>query len=146
MFASRSILGVILAGGRSTRMGGGDKALLTLGGRPVLAHVIERFRPQVQALALNANGDPARFAKFGLLVIPDPIEGYAGPLAGILAGLIWARGQPDSPNGIVTAAADTPFFSADLARRLAAAGRGGVSVARTRGRLHPIFGYFPIAC
>jgi molybdopterin-guanine dinucleotide biosynthesis protein A len=146
MIASHAIDGVILAGGRSSRMGGGDKALLTLGGRPLLARVIDRLRPQVHGLAINANGDPARFAQFELPVVPDATEAYAGPLAGILAGLVWARGQPDMPKGIVTAAADTPFFTADLAERLAAAARGGVSVARSRGRLHPVFGYFPMGC
>ena len=147
MIASRPVLGVILAGGRSTRLGGGDKPLLALGGRPLLARVIDRLRPQVRALALNANGDPARFAAFDLPVVPDPVGGFAGPLAGILAGLIWARGQADPPEGIVTAAADTPFFPADLAARLtAAAGEDGLAIARSNGRLHPVFGYFPIAC
>jgi molybdopterin-guanine dinucleotide biosynthesis protein A len=147
MTAPDSIFGVILAGGRSTRMGGGDKPLLTLAGRPLLARVIDRLRPQVHALALNANGDPARFAAFGLPVVSDPIGGFAGPLAGILAGLIWAKRQPDPPGGVVTAAGDTPFFPPDLARRLtAAAPRGHVTIARTKGRLHPVFGYFPIAC
>jgi len=147
MMASRPALGVILAGGRSTRLGGGDKSLLTLGGRPVLARVIERLRPQVRALVLNANGDPARFAAFDVPVVSDPVGGFAGPLAGILAGLIWASGQADPPDGIVTAAADTPFFPADLAARLtAAAGKDGLAIARTNGRLHPVFGYFPMGC
>ena len=147
MNASRPVLGVILAGGRSTRLGGGDKPLLALGGRPLLARVIDRLRPQVRALALNANGDPARFAAFDVPVVPDPVGGFAGPLAGILAGLIWARGQADPPEGIVTAAADTPFFPADLAARLtAAAGEDGLAIARSNGRLHAVFGYFPIAC
>jgi len=141
------IAGVILAGGRSTRMGGGDKALLPLGGRPLLAHVIDRLRPQVDALALNANGDPARFAAFGLPIAADTIGDFAGPLAGILAGLGWARRQRQVPDAIVTAAADTPFFPVDLVERLAtAARRGGLAVARTNGRLHPVFGYFPIDC
>ena len=91
------VAGVILAGGLSRRMGGGDKALRNLGGRPVLAHVIERARAQVGPLVLNANGDPARFADFGLPVVPDSIEGHAGPLAGVLAGLDWAaREHPGS--------------------------------------------------
>jgi len=87
-----SIAGVLLAGGQSRRMGGGDKCLLALGGKPILAHVIERARPQVAALVLNANGDAARFRDFGLAVVPDSIAGFAGPLAGVLAGLDWAAG------------------------------------------------------
>ncbi len=142
------IAGVILAGGLSTRMGGGDKALLTFGGRPLLARVVDRLWPQVNGLALNANGDPARFAAFGLPIVADTIGGFAGPLAGLLAGLLWARRQRQAPEAIVTVAADTPFFPVDLAERLgaAAADRGGLAVARTNGRLHPVFGYFPIAC
>ena len=147
MMAARAVLGVILAGGRSARMGGGDKALLSLGGRPLLARVVDRLRPQVRGLALNANGDPARFAAFGLPVVPDPVGGFAGPLAGILGGLRWAGGQAEPPAGIVTAAADTPFFPADLAARFAAAaGAGGPAIARSNGRLHPVFGYFPVDC
>jgi molybdopterin-guanine dinucleotide biosynthesis protein A len=142
------IAGVILAGGRSTRMGGRDKALLTLAGRPLIRHVIDRLRPQVGSLALNANGEPARFADLGLPVIPDTIAGYAGPLAGILAGLLWARRQRPMPRAIVTAATDTPFFPLDLVRRLAEAAPGGtgIAVARTSRRIHPVFAYFPIGC
>ena len=90
-------LGVILAGGLATRMGGGDKGLLRLGDRSILDHVIDRLEPQVTGLALNANGDAARFADLGLPVIADSIDGFAGPLSGVLAGLDWAasaRGQP----------------------------------------------------
>ena len=86
-------LGVILAGGQATRMGGGDKGLLALGGTPLLSHVIARLEPQVAGLALNANGDAARFEAFGLPVLPDTIAGFAGPLAGVLAGLDWAAGH-----------------------------------------------------
>ncbi|MEM6490044.1 MAG: NTP transferase domain-containing protein, partial [Pseudomonadota bacterium] len=86
---SLKIAGVILAGGLARRMGGGDKALLALAGRPLLAHVIERLAPQVDGLALNANGDPARFARFGLPVLADTVPGFAGPLAGVLAGMRW---------------------------------------------------------
>ena len=89
-------LGVILAGGLARRMGGGDKGLLTLGGQTILARVIDRLEPQVAGLALNANGDAARFAEFGLPVLSDSIDGFVGPLAGVLAGLDWAakRGAP----------------------------------------------------
>ena len=104
--------GVILAGGRSARMGGGDKFLLDLAGKPILQHVINRLAPQVSTLAINANGDALRLAKFDLPVIADSIGGFAGPLAGVLAGMDWA-----ADNGfkqIVTVAADTPFFPKHL--------------------------------
>ena len=88
-----NIAGVILAGGLARRMGGGDKALLRLGGETLLARVIARIKPQVGEMVLNANGDPARFAEFGLPVVADTVEGFAGPLAGILAGMRWAAAR-----------------------------------------------------
>ena len=138
---------VILAGGRSRRMGGGDKCLLPLGGRPLLAHVVERLRGQVGALALNANGDPARFAAFGLPVVADVVPGFAGPLAGIHAGLNWAEHHAGGSPAILTVAADTPFFPSDLVARLWSASRRGtmISIARSGGRPHPVFGVFPVA-
>lgn len=153
-------LGVILAGGLATRMGGGDKGMLQLGGQSLLAHVIDRLAPQVEELALNANGDPARFADLGLPVLPDSIEGYAGPLAGVLAGLDWAAQQ--GAECIVTAAADTPFFPRDLVARLMRAAEGQVhplvlaTTAHTgdealksgggrRVNRHPTFGLWPVA-
>lgn len=105
---SARIAGVILAGGRSTRMGGGDKCLLSVDGAPILKTVITRISPQVQALVLSANGDPARFAGFGLPVIADSISGFVGPLAGVLAGMDWAATQGFSH--VVTVAADSPYF------------------------------------
>ncbi|MGR3804339.1 molybdenum cofactor guanylyltransferase MobA [Marinibacterium profundimaris] len=143
--------GVILAGGLARRMGGGDKGLLELGGQPILRHVIDRLSPQVGALALNANGDPQRFAAYGLPVVADSIEGFAGPLAGVLAGLDWAAGQ--GAEAIVTAAADTPFFPRDLVARLNACASGQehpLVLAATpdpeRGRVrHPTFGLWPVA-
>jgi molybdopterin-guanine dinucleotide biosynthesis protein A len=141
-----TIAGVILAGGRATRMGGGDKGLLPLAGRPLLARVIERLRPQVDVLALNANGDPARFAGFGLPVLPDSVAGHPGPLAGVLAGMDWAAGQ--GADAIVTAAADTPFFPLDLVARLRATG-APLAMAVTPGEAgpdrHPTFGLWPVA-
>ena len=89
------MIGIVLAGGRSSRMGGGDKALLQLGGRTLLAHVIERLSQQVDEIVLNANGDPARFASFGLPIAPDAIGGHAGPLAGVHAGIAW-RDLPEA--------------------------------------------------
>lgn len=135
------VAGVILAGGLARRMGGGDKGLIRIGGRPILDHVIERFSPQVAAMAINANGEPARFAAYGLPVIADSIEGAAGPLAGVLAGLDWAAERGFGQ--IVTAATDTPFLPRDLVTRLAAAaGTQGarIAVAASHGRQHPVFG------
>ncbi|MBL4874605.1 MAG: molybdenum cofactor guanylyltransferase MobA [Rhodobacteraceae bacterium] len=102
------VAGVILAGGQSSRMGGGDKSLLDLGGQTILTRVIARLAPQVERMALNANGNPERFVEYGLPVVADTIEGFAGPLAGVLAGMDWAHAQ--GSEYIVTVAADTPFF------------------------------------
>jgi molybdopterin-guanine dinucleotide biosynthesis protein A len=139
--------GLILAGGGARRMGGGDKALLPLAGRPLLAHVIDRLAPQVGPLALGANGDPARFAGFGLAVVPDGEPGQ-GPLGGLLAGLDWAAslGAP----ALVTAAVDTPFLPRDLVARLrAAAGPAGIAIAAADGgdgpERHPTAGLWPVA-
>src|ERR1700728_2058173 len=98
------VAGVLLAGGLSRRMGGGDKTLRTLAGRPLLDHVIERLRPQVGALVLNANGDAARFACFGLPVVPDSVPDFAGPLAGVLAGLDWAAQHRPDCDSVVSVA------------------------------------------
>ena len=139
-------LGVILAGGQATRMGGGDKGLLPLGNGTILSHVIARLDPQVTSLALNANGDPARFDHLNLPVISDSITGFAGPLSGVLAGLDWAATQGASH--IVTAAADTPFFPCDLVPRLQLAAQEAgtaIALARTPGGRHPTFGLWPTA-
>ena len=144
-------LGVILAGGQATRMGGGDKGLLPLGNGTLLSSVIDRLEPQVAGLALNANGDAARFSDLGLPVLADSIEGYAGPLAGVLAGLDWAASQ--GADVIVTAAADTPFFPADLVPRLLLASQGqthplvlAATPDEKRGQVrHPTFGLWPVA-
>lgn len=139
-------VGVILAGGQATRMGGGDKGRLILGGQTILDHVIARLSPQVSDLALNANGDPARFADLDLPVIGDSIEGFAGPLAGVLAGLDWAADL--GANHIVTAAADTPFFPEDLVPRLQLAAETQdrpIALARTTNGRHPTFGLWPVA-
>ena len=138
------IAGVILAGGRASRMGGGDKGLLLLGGRPILARVVERLAPQVEPLALNANGDPARFAAWGLPVVGDSVAGHPGPLAGVLAGMDWAAAA--GAETVVTAAADTPFFPVDLVARLRVA--GPFAMAATPGEdgpeRHPTFGLWPV--
>jgi len=143
-----TIAGVLLAGGRSSRMGGGDKCLLPLGPKPILAHVIERARPQVSALVLNANGDAARFRDFGLPVVPDGVPGFAGPLAGVLAGLDWAAGAVRGASHVASFATDAPFFPRDLVPRLMAAlgdGRFELAAAASQGRAHPVFGLWPMS-
>lgn len=144
----QDVAGIILAGGRSSRMGGGDKCLMPLGTDFVLDHVIRRFAPQAAALALSANGDPARFSRFALPVVPDTVPGFAGPLAGILAGLEWAADNT-ACRTIVTAAADTPFLPLDLVDLMASAAHakpGAIAVARSHGRVHPTFALWPLAC
>ncbi len=153
-------LGVILAGGLATRMGGGDKGLLQIGGVSLMDRVIDRLRPQVDGLALNANGDASRFSDLGLPVIADSIEGFAGPLAGVLAGLDWAAEQ--GGQSIVTVAADTPFFPRDLVPQLVQASEGqkhplvlattprtGEEALKSGGskrvNRHPTFGLWPVA-
>lgn len=144
-------LGVILAGGQATRMGGGDKGLRTLGDQSLLSRAIERLEPQVAALALNANGDPARFDHLSLPVLPDSIPGFVGPLAGVLAGLDWAASE--GAETIVTAAADTPFFPCDLVPQLLLASEGmtaplvlAATPDKKRGRArHPTFGLWPVS-
>lgn len=144
-----AVLGVILAGGRATRMGGGDKGLRMLGEKRIIDHVIERLAPQCVGLAINANGDPARLAEFGLPVLPDSLADHPGPLAGVLAGLDWAARH--GADAIVTAAADTPFFPADLVARLQeAAGPKGLCLSASYDedgilRRHPTFGLWPTA-
>jgi molybdopterin-guanine dinucleotide biosynthesis protein A len=138
--ARLKIAGVLLAGGLSRRMGGGDKTLRLLGGRPVLAHVIHRIRPQVAALALNANSDPSRFSGFGLPVIADSIEGFAGPLAGVLAGLDWVAETLPACVWLLSAPTDAPFLPEDLAARLLDGTESGfeIAVASSGGRSHPV--------
>lgn len=142
-------IGVILAGGQARRMGGGDKGRLVLGGVPLIERVIARLGVQVDVLALNANGDAARFADLGLPVLPDSLTGFPGPLAGVLAGLDWAAEQGAAR--IVTAAADTPFFPKTLVRDLsAAAGPKGMALAATQAEdgkvwAQPTFGIWPVA-
>ena len=142
------IPGVVLAGGLSRRMGGGDKGMRELGGKPLMLHVIERLSVQASPLAINANGDASRFARFGLPVIPDATADFAGPLAGILAGLRWASQAAPDARFIVTAACDTPFFPGDLVAKFLAAADGAYPVivlAQSAGQVHPVFGLWPLA-
>jgi molybdopterin-guanine dinucleotide biosynthesis protein A len=129
-------------------MGGGDKTLRLLGGRPILAHAIERARPQVVALALNANGDPERFRAFGLPVIADSVAGFAGPLAGILAGLDWMAEAASTATHLASFATDAPFLPRDLVARLVAGLDGGrfeIACAASGGRAHPVFALWPLS-
>lgn len=142
------IVGVLLAGGRSSRMGGGDKCLRSLAGRPILAGVVARARPQVATLILNANGDPARFAAFGLAVVPDVVGGFAGPLAGILSGLEWAAAHGGEARWLASFATDAPFLPKDLVKRLLAAAEAAgaeLACATSGGRAHPVFALWPVA-
>ena len=137
-------LGVILAGGQATRMGGGDKGLLRLGTGTILDSVIARVEPQVAGLALNANGDATRFDRLGLPVIADSIDGFAGPLSGVLAGLDWAATQ--GATHVVSAAADTPFLPCDLVPQLLmAGGDAGLALAASPSGRQPTFGLWPVA-
>jgi len=142
---ARTPIGILLAGGLATRMGGGDKSLRLLCGKPILAHVIARIRPQVAALALNANGDPARLAEWGLAVVPDAIPDFPGPLAGIHAGMVWARAHHPGATDIVSVPTDTPFLPADLIDRLLAArGDADIAVAASAGQPHPVVALWPV--
>lgn len=141
-------LGLILAGGLGRRMGGGDKPLLAVGGRPMLDRVVERLTPQVDKVMLNANGDPGRFASYGLPVVPDSIEGFAGPLAGLHAGMRWAQQNLPEARFIISVAADTPFFPTTLVTRLAACGAEAedtIALAASPAGTHPVFGRWPVA-
>jgi molybdopterin-guanine dinucleotide biosynthesis protein A len=141
------IVGVLLAGGLSRRMGGGDKNLRRLGGRTILDRIIAVARPQVDALVLNANGDPARFEAFGLPVAEDVVDGYAGPLAGVLTGLDWAKRNVPDAQWVASFATDAPFLPRDLVARLAAAidqAGADLACARSGGQEHPVFGLWPV--
>ncbi|NMM45266.1 molybdenum cofactor guanylyltransferase MobA [Rhodospirillaceae bacterium KN72] len=136
-----AIAGLVLAGGRSSRMGGGDKALLPLGGTPILTRIVGIVASQVSPLALNANGDPTRFAAVDLPVLADGIGGFEGPLAGILTGMDWAVEQDCAY--LATFPSDTPFLPTDLVQRLHAAlteAGADIAYARSGGRNHPVIG------
>jgi len=141
------VVGLVLAGGRATRMGGGDKCLLTLAGRPILAHLVERLRPQVRRIVLNVNGDLDRFSAFGLPVAGDPVEGHAGPLAGVLAGLEWAAAKaPDCP-WVLSVPGDGPFVPRDLVARLLGEAQAGAEVVTVSaaGNRNPVVALWAVA-
>jgi len=141
------IVGVLLAGGLARRMGGGDKPLRMIAGRPLLDLVIDRMIPQVAGLVLNANGDPARFAAYGLPVVADSVADNPGPLAGVLAGLDWAAvHRPDCPF-VASVATDAPFLPRDLVARLArgmAEESADLACAASGGQAHPVIGLWPV--
>ncbi len=140
--------GLLLAGGLSRRMGGGDKTLRTIGGEAILARVIRRLEPQCAGLLINANGDPGRFATFGLPVVADDLEDFAGPLAGIVAGLDWLAGHSPDTRWAVSVAGDTPFIPDDLVARLHAARADAgarLACAASGGRTHPVIGLWPVS-
>jgi molybdopterin-guanine dinucleotide biosynthesis protein A len=140
--------GVLLAGGLARRMGGGDKPMRTIRGRTILDRVIARLQPQCDGLILNANGDPARFAAFGLPVIPDTVQDFPGPLAGILAALDWTAANRPDAEWILSAAADCPFLPRDLVARLhqARIAEGAeLAVAASGGQTHPVIGLWSVS-
>jgi len=144
---SDTIAGVVLAGGQSRRMGGGDKCLRELAGRTLLARIVERVQGQVAALVLNANGDHARFADVDLPVASDVVDGFAGPLAGVLTGLEWARAHAPACEYVASFACDAPFVPQDLVARLAHAlteQGADMACAASGGRDHPVFGLWPV--
>jgi len=142
------IPGVLLAGGLARRMGGGDKPMRQIAGRTILERVIARLAPQCDGLVLNANGDPARFAAFGLKIVPDTVAGFPGPLAGILAGLDWIAEHRPGASWMLSAAADCPFLPRDLVALLdqARIAQGAeLAVAASDGQSHPVIGLWRVA-
>ena len=141
-------LGVILAGGLARRMGGGDKTMRAIAGRPILDHVIERLAPQCASLILNANGDPARFGAWGLPVVPDDVPDFAGPLAGVLAALDWTALHHPAIEWVVSVAGDCPFLPRDLVARMQAERamvEAELAVAASGDQSHPVVGLWKVS-
>jgi len=139
---------VLLAGGLARRMGGGDKPMRQIAGRTILERVIARLKPQCDGLVLNANGDPARFAAFGLPVIADTVADFPGPLAGILAALDWVAANRPEISWVLSAAADCPFLPRDLVARLhraRAEENAQLAVAASGEQSHPVIGLWSVA-
>src|SRR5262245_11949897 len=147
MSMTEPVAGILLAGCRSSRMGCRHNRVRMLGGRTILARIIERLEPQVAAMVVSANGDPSRFAPFGLAVVADRVPGFAGPLAGIHAGLKWVEANQPGIRYAVTVATDTPFFPPDLVQRFGAALKRAPSllVARSGQGVHPVIGLWPVS-
>jgi molybdopterin-guanine dinucleotide biosynthesis protein A len=142
------ILGLVLAGGLARRMGGGDKARIRVGGKTILERVLERLTPQCSRIILNANGDPVRFGDTGLPVVPDTVPDFAGPLAGILAGLDWAAAHAPEIADVVSVPGDCPFLPSDLVARLTAARQAEgrpLACARSGEWRHPVVGLWRVA-
>jgi molybdopterin-guanine dinucleotide biosynthesis protein A len=148
MTATPLPLGLVLAGGLARRMGGGDKTRIRIGGKTILERVLARFKPQCVAVILNANGDPARFSDTGLPVVPDTVPGFAGPLAGILAGLDWTAAHAPAITDVASVPGDCPFLPGDLVARLSAAREAAgvpLACARSGDWRHPVVGLWPVA-
>jgi molybdopterin-guanine dinucleotide biosynthesis protein A len=142
------IAGIVLAGGLARRMGGSDKPLVQLAGKPLLARGLERLAPQCARLLINANGDASRFATFALPVTPDTVPHFAGPLAGILAGLDHLASQYPAITHAVSVPADTPFIPRDLVLRLDTARRSAgadIAIAASGGRNHNAVALWPVS-
>jgi molybdenum cofactor guanylyltransferase len=143
-----STLGLVLAGGLARRMGGGDKARIRIGGMTILDRVLARLKLQCSRVILNANGDPARFADAGLPVVPDSVPGFAGPLAGILAGLDWTAAHAPDCEWVVSAPGDCPFLPNDLIARLheaRGAAKAPLASAKSGQQIHPVVGLWPLS-
>ena len=141
-------IGVLLAGGLARRMGGGDKCRQILNGQSLLEHSIARAAPQVDTLILNANGDPERFQDINLPIVPDSLDGFLGPLAGVLSGMEWAQKNRADSQWVMSFATDTPFFPKDLVDKLQAAAQKEnalIAVAESDGRLQPVFALWHVS-
>jgi molybdenum cofactor guanylyltransferase len=141
-------VGAILAGGLARRLGGGDKALRAVGGRTVLARLVERVTPQVRQLIINANDDPGRFREFGLPVVADSLPDHPGPLAGVLAALEWALQSEPGIEWVLTVPGDAPFLPRDLVSRLHAERdrrAADFACAASQGRTHPVVALWPVS-
>ncbi len=143
-------LGLVLAGGLARRMGGGDKARIEIGGVTILDRVLACLSAQSTGIIINANGDLKRFADTGVAVVPDSVPDFAGPLAGILAGLDWLAAQNNGIEWLVSVPGDCPFLPDDLVERLHAARRQmgtgvGLACARSGQWRHPVVGLWPLA-
>ena len=142
-----NICGLLLAGGQSRRMGGGDKCLMELGGQTLLRRLIATAAPQVGPLVLNTNSDPALFRDYGLPIAPDVVDGYAGPLAGVLTGLEWAAANAPHCDWVASFASDAPFAPTDLVSRMRTALEredSDMACASSAGRDHPVFALWPV--